>query len=157
MVKPMTKQHTHARNLLMVIRDRIERGEPPIWGYHNAATLTGLKGEDYSVAFGQVCSRIDAASFIAGWPLLALRMVKKTGGAINIKSLTNTDWAQWNDEFRSKGESHQWTVQQVDEVIEALEGFPNLGAEALWNSYLEAEREAPGFINRTLHRKLKAS
>ena len=142
---------------MKVIRDRIARGEQPIFGYHNAATLTGLKGENYAVTFGQVCSRIDAASFVAGLSLLALGMVRKPNGAINEKSLASHDWEQWNDEFRAATESHQWTVEQVDEVIEALEGLPKHGAKALWNSYLEAERETPGFINLTLHRKLKVS
>lgn len=62
-------EHDRARQLLKVILGRIESGEPPFRGYEAAAASIRLKG-DYNQHMGQVCSRIDAASFVTGWPLL---------------------------------------------------------------------------------------
>ena len=153
----MTTQHTQARELLKVIRDRIEHAEPPILGYAAAATMIGKNGADYGRAMGQVCSRIDAASFVAGWPMLALGMVRTPDGAINPESFTDEEWGQWNHESKSVAESHQWTVQQVDSVIAALDGLPSDGAAALWHGYIKKEAEKPGFIRYNLHRKLRAT
>jgi len=44
----------HTRNLLKLMRDRVEAKEPPIVGYAVAATLMGLKGPAYARAIGQV-------------------------------------------------------------------------------------------------------
>ena len=150
----MTIQHTHARKLLQVIRDNIENGQSPMHGYADAAKAIGLNGADYGRAMGQVCSRIDAASFIAGLPMLALGMVRASDGSINPASFTG-DWDPWNQETKSVAESHQWTVQEVDNVIGALDSLPSDGAAALWQNYLQREVEKPGFIRFNLHRKLK--
>jgi len=102
----MAGQHTHARNLMKVIRDRIENGESPIHGYNNAASMVLPNGQDYAKTYGQACSLIDAASFVAGWPMLAMQMIRKPDGAINPESFTS-DSEPWNNEVKSVAESHQ--------------------------------------------------
>ena len=148
-------EHTRSRNLLKVIRDRIKNGVPPIHGYDSAASTIG-ENKDYVKTVGQSCSLIDAASFVSGWPLLGLHMVRKPNGAMNPESFTD-DWGAWNKEIESTAASHQWTVQQVDEVIHALDGLPNEGATALWAGFLKREAQRPGFIRYNLHRKLKTA
>jgi hypothetical protein len=152
----MDAQHIHARNLLKLIRDRVESKEPPIVGYAVAATLMGLKGGAYARAMGQVCSRIDAASFVAGWPMLALHMVRKPGGGLNPASFEDPGWSPWEQEFKNEAQSHQWSVEQVDDVLSALDGLPNEGAISIWVGYLKREAQKPGFIRYNLHRKVRA-
>ncbi|MGJ7504373.1 hypothetical protein ACSFBF_28730 [Variovorax sp. ZT5P49] len=150
----MDTQHLHAGRLLKLIRDRVEAKEPPILGYAVAANLLGLKGDSYARAMGQVCSRIDAASFVAGWPMLALRMVRKPDGSLNAASFEDAAWAPWEQEFRKLAQSHEWAPAQVDDVIRALDGLPEVGALGIWNGYLKRETQTPGFIRYNLHRKL---
>jgi hypothetical protein len=150
----MSAQHTHARTLLVLIRGRIARREPPISGYGVAASLIDLDGETHARTFGQVCSRIDAASFAAGFPMLASHMIRKPDGKMNPASF-GPDWATWADEIKSIAESHTWTVEQVDEDIGALDGLPRNAAIVIWNDYLKREAQTPGFVRYNLHRKLK--
>ena len=152
----MTVQQTHALKLLTVIRSRIENGEPPINGYGDAAATIGLNGAEYGRAMGQVCSLIDAASFVAGWPMLALGMVRMPDGSINPESFTGA-WGPWTQETKSMAHSHKWTVQQVDSVMGVLAGLPEEGASAQWLGYLKREAQRPGFIRFNLHRKLRAT
>lgn len=149
----MTQQYTHAKELLVVLHDRIAKGHPHIRGYADAATMIGQDGANYGRAMGQVCSRIDAASFEAGLPMLALGMVRMPDGSINPESFTGF-WQPWSQEIKSLASSHQWTMAQVDRVIEALDSLPTDGATALWLNYTRRESEKPGFIRYNLHRKI---
>ncbi len=153
----MSQQHAHARKLIKVIRDRIAAGGEPIHGYGTAAELIGLRGETHARTFGQVCSRIDAASFYSGWPMLALHMVRSLGGQLNPESIHDADWAAWNDEIAATATSHLWSVEQVAEVIGSLDSLPEDGATVLWQHILRREAEKPGFIRWNLHRKITAA
>jgi hypothetical protein len=150
----MAAEHDRARHLLQVIRKRIQSGEPPFDGYIAAAASIGLEG-DYNRHMGQVCSRVDAASFVTGWPMLAVHMIRKPDGSINPESFSHSGWENWLDEVVSVTTSHKWTVQQVDEIIGGLDGLPDAGARALWAGFMRAETRKPGFIRWNLHRKLK--
>ena len=147
-------EHTHARHLLIVIRDRVANATPPILGYSTAAELIGLDGEKYARHMGQVTSRIDAASFIAGWPMLALHMVRKPDGEINPASFTK-DWQSCNEEIKQVATKHIWAVEQVDDVIRALDGLPKAAAVNIWASYIRREGGQRGFIRYNLHRKVR--
>jgi hypothetical protein len=147
-------EHTHARHLLVVIRERVDTSAPPIRGYNTAADLIGLDGETYARHMGQVTSRIDAASFISGWPMLALHMVRKPDGEINPAAFSK-DWQLWNEESRQVAATHNWTVEQVDEVIRALDGLPGGAAKNIWAGYIRREGSQRGFIRYNLHRKVR--
>jgi hypothetical protein len=149
----MDAQHAHARHLLQVIRKIVQDEGPPILGYVLAAEMIGLNGENYGRHMGQVCSRVDAASFIAGYPMLALQMVRTADGAINPNSFGES-WGRWAAEIHAKAASHKWDVPQVDEVIRALDGLPKNGAAAIWADFLKSEGHKPGFIQYNLHRKI---
>ncbi len=149
----MDSQHTHARELIQVFRRLIQNGDPVIHGYPAAAVAIGLNGENYARHLGQVCSRIDAASFIAGYPMLALHMVRKQDGSLNPDSF-GPAWIAWADEIKSRAESRAWTEAQVDEFLRFLDGLPASGAYTIWSHYLNREFEKPGFIRYNLHRKV---
>lgn len=151
----MNAEHIHARQLLKVIRDRVEVGQPPILGYSTAAELIGLDGDTHARHMGQVTSRIDAASLISGWPMLALHMVRKPNGEINPASFIHDEWQSWNDEIKQVAVTHPWTVAQVDEVIGVLDGLADAAAKNIWTSYIRREGRQPGFIRYNLHRKTK--
>lgn len=150
----MSAEHLHARQLLQIIRARVSREEPPIRGYSTAAEAIGLDGDTYARHMGQVTSRIDAASFISGWPMLALHFVRKPSGEINPESFAD-EWSCWKDEIVKYACSHPWSVQQVDEVIGALDGLPKAAAVRIWEGYSKRERVKPGFVSYNLHRKLR--
>lgn len=150
----MATQHDHASNLIQILRQRIGAGLPPIHGYGTAAELLGLNGADHTRIMGQVCSRIDAASFYAGWPMLALHMVRKPDGQLNPESF-GSDWNRDRDEIVKAATSHPWTVPQVDDVIHQLRGLPSDGAKAIWDGIVKRGAQQPGFIAYNLHRKLR--
>ena len=152
----MATQSEHAQNLIQVFRQRIAAGLPPIRGYSEAAELLGFQGQDYTRTIGQACSRIDAASFESGWPMLALHMVRTDTGGVNPGSFSG-EWAEWDDEISSTLNTHQWTVEQVDEVAKRLSQLDDAGAVALWAGYMRRESHRPGFIRWNLHRKLRAA
>lgn len=150
----MSQEHIHARQLLKVIRDRIANDEGPIHGYAVAGVLIGLNEHDYARHMGQVTSRIDAASFIAGWPMLAVHMVRKPDGEVNPASFSK-EWSAWNAECKQITTTHKWTVEQVDEVIGKLDALPDRCAKNIWDGYLERDVHKSGFIAYNMHRKLK--
>ena len=84
--------------------------------------------------------------------MLALQMVRKPDGSINPDSF-GPAWAAWAQEIKSRAEEHQWTVEQIDAVIRALDGLPRNAAIAIWNGYLTREAQQRGFIRFNLHRK----
>ena len=150
----MNAQHLHAGQLLRVFRSMIERGDPPVHGYDEAAALIGLDPAVYPRHMGQVTSRIDAASFIAGWPMLALHMVRKPNGEMNPDSFSG-GWLAWGEVVRVTAAAHIWTVEQVDEVIQALDGLPDVAASTIWAGYIRRNDQQPGFIDFNLHRKMR--
>lgn len=141
------KQHDDARQLLKVIRDRIERGEGPIEGYLAAAESIGQTGGRH---MGQVCSRIDAAAFVTGWPMLSIHMIRKPNGDVNHESFSTHGWELWHDEVVGETVTHRWTVKQVDDIIRGLDGLPRDSAQLIWQGYMERGKE---FIRWNLHRK----
>jgi hypothetical protein len=151
----MNAEHIHARQLLKVIRDRIKAGEAPILGYSTAAELIGLDGDTHARHMGQVTSRIDAASLMSGWPMLALHMVRKPNGEINPASFIHDDWQSWNEEIKRVAVGHSWTIAEVDEVIGALDALADAAAVNIWVNYIRREGRQPGFIRYNLHRKLR--
>ena len=150
----MTIQHTHARELLNVLRHRVLAGQQPINGYHNAAGEIGLDGKFYARHMGQVCSRIDVATFKAGYPMLATHMVRKPNGNIPPSAFRGI-WKQFEGEGIELALTHQWTAEQFDEVQGALDALPNIGALRMWEKIRDLEATQPGFIRYNLHRNVK--
>ena len=76
-----------AIELLAALRKHILSGGGLILGYAVAAEMIGLKGSDNGRHLGQVVSRIDLASFLAGLPSLSLHWIRETDGKINREAL----------------------------------------------------------------------
>jgi len=127
----MNAEQIHAKQLLQIFRSKILNGESPIYGYSTAADLIRLDSEIYARHLGQVTSSIDAASLVAGLPMLALHMVRKPDEEINAASFVN-EWASWKDEIKSIASAYTWTIEQVDQVIRALDGLPDASAANIW-------------------------
>lgn len=151
----MSEEST-ARDLVILLRSRIANEMAPVHGYDEAANLLGLNGDRYARAMGQVCSRVDAASFFSGWPMLALHMVRQKDGSVNPESF-RVGWDSWKDETIQTATCHLWTLAQVDEVIGALNGLPREGARRIWADILSREAAKAGFVRYNLHRKLKGT
>lgn len=150
----MTIEHDHARELLAVLRHLVLTDQPPIRGYHRAAEAIGLDGERYQRHMGQVCSRIDVATFNAGYPMLATHMVRTPEGEIHPDAFRG-QWEQFRDECTELVLSHRWTPEQLDEVLGALNALGPVGAISMWNNIREREAKKPGYIRYNLHRKVK--
>ena len=150
----MTIEHDHARELLAVLRQRVLTGQPPINGYNRAAEAIGLDGERYQRHMGQVCSRIDVATFNAGYPMLATHMVRTPEGEIHPDAFGN-DWEPFKAECIAVVLSHCWTAEQLAEVLGALNALGSSGAISMWNNIRQREASKPGFIRYNLHRKVK--
>lgn len=146
-----SRERAHTRARIAPSDPRSDRGgEGPILGYEAAAKSIGLDG-DYSRHMGQVCSRIDAAAFVTGWPMLSVHMVRKANGDVNHDSFSMRDWPAWHDEVIAITTTHKWTVQQVDEILRELDGLPRNSAQLIWKSY----ERGSAFIRWNLHRKLR--
>lgn len=86
--------------------------------------------------------------------MLARRMVRKPDGSLNAASFEDTAWTPWKQEFRNLPQNHEWSTEQVDDVIRALDGLPEVGALGIWNGYLNREIQTPRFIRYNVHRKI---
>lgn len=146
-------QYDTAVKLLALLRARMLAGNyEPIIGYHAAAAAVGVeKPKAYARQMGQVTSMLDYAAFVAGLPMLALRLVKNSSGDVPTQSFTGL-FIEFKSEIESVSESHQWTLEDLDRLQMTLYGLPKVGAVALWNNVAERGRE---FIRWNLHRSTK--
>jgi hypothetical protein len=152
----MNKQHVDAIALIRVIGARISNGDAsPIIGYKAAAELIDRDGGTDARYMGQVCSLCDAASFVAGWPMLALHFVRKPDGEINEASFSGW-WARWKPAIINAATSHKWEAHQIEDLIRAISGslVPSSAAAAVWEEF---RSRGERFVDFNLHRRLKVS
>ena len=102
----MTKllEAKRATELLTSLRKHILGGGSLICGYSQAGAMIGLT-DNHSRITGQICSRIDLASFNAGLPMLALHWVRKPDGEINpaaFNGAAETIWRVFETEMLGK-------------------------------------------------------
>ena len=147
------KQHEDALKMFALLTDRLLNKMPPINGYSVAAEAIGLTA-DHAVHIGQVNSRIDVATFCAGYPMIATHMVRKPNGKIHPKAFGGV-WERFKDECISVAETHRWTSEQLDEIRIALDALPDRSALKLWAQVVDRDFRESGFIRQTLHRKVK--
>lgn len=154
-----SQEHNDAVMVVGLIRKRIQNSEGPIHGYSVVAEMIGRKNASRDGRYmGQVTSRIDAASFIAGLPMMALHFVRKPTGKINEKSF-DEQWDRVAPEGCKKEDLiltstlRQWCEDDCDTIIRALHSLPNEKASTIWKNHLARGSE---FIQYNLHRKLRA-
>lgn len=152
---PAETERDHALKLFAVLRNRVLTRQPPINGYHRAAEAIGLDGARYSKHMGQVCSRMDVATFNAGYPMLATHMVRKPNGRIPSTAFRGI-WQQFREECINTAQEHVWTPEQLDAVLVALNALRDVGARGLWKAIQDHEADDIGYIRRTLHGKLNS-
>lgn len=138
---------------MTVIRKHIGTGQI-INGYGTLAELCGRQaGSTDARFFGQVASRIDAACFYAGLPMLCVHWVRNSGGDINPYSF-NQEFAPFKDEILKASEEYEWTTHDFHRVQAQLNALPDESATSIWANVVAREFAKPGFIKYNLHRKL---
>ena len=130
--KKMEQQR--AVQLLGCLKRHILAGGQVIVGYDTVAELLGIDG-DMNGAFtsvGQVCSRLDLASFKAHLPMLALHWVRDRSGLMNVRAFAHPVWENFESEMRSIAAMYRWTTHDFDLLQAALAKLPGDCARALW-------------------------
>jgi hypothetical protein len=147
------EQQAAAVEALAVIRKRVEANEL-INGYGTLAELCGRHaGSTDARFFGQVTSRIDAACFYAGLPMLCAHWVRNAAGDINPFSF-NQEFAQYKAEILKASGEYNWTADDFHRVQSQLNALPDESATSIWENIRAREYAKPGFIKYNLHRKL---
>jgi hypothetical protein len=147
------EQQAAAIEALAVIRKHVESNEL-INGYGTLAELCGRRaGSTDARFFGQVTSRIDAACFYAGLPMLCAHWVRSADGEINPYSF-NQEFAQFKAEILKISEAYKWTADDFHRLQGQLNALPDESATSIWENIRAREYAKPGFIKYNLHRKV---
>ena len=146
-------QTLRANVLFDLLSKRALARSTPIIGYINAANLCGVKGKDIGRPFAQVCSRVDAASFYAGFPMLALHHVRSSNGEINDKAFRGI-WEQFRQETIDRSIKHKWTLEELNSIAFSLGKLPDEAATSIWQSIERKEARNQGHIRKILHKRV---
>ena len=150
---PKLIQSSRGEVLFQLLSERALERRDPIVGYITAANLCGVTGHDIGRPFAQVCSRVDAACFYAGMPMLALHHVRSSSGEINDKAFRGV-WEAFRDEAIQICTTHIWTREELDSVAFSLGKLPDESATSIWQSIEHKEARSSGLIRKSLHRRL---
>ena len=149
------KQIGRANDFLKLLKPVALAGDRPIVGYVKAATMIGWKGHDIGRAVGQVLSRLDAACFYAGLPMLALHFVRPTDGDINDKAFDD-HFRQYRTEIYESTQNHNWTDEDFQRIQSALDALPKESAGSIWKNIVDRDMQSGGkFIRYNLHRRIR--
>jgi hypothetical protein len=149
-------QQAAAVQALAVIQDFVRSGQL-INGYGTLAELCGREGGSTDARFfGQVTSRIDAACFYAGLPMLSAHWVRNSLGEVNPFSF-DQDFAPFKDEILRVSAGHIWTDEDFSRLLKHLHQLPDEAATTIWDHIRDREYAKPGFIKYNLHRRLSAN
>ena len=152
-------EHQRAVQLLGCLKRHILAGGQVIVGYDTVAEALGIDG-DMNGAFtsvGQICSRLDLASFKAHLPMLALHWVRDKSGLVNVCAFSHPVWEDFEPEMRAVAAAYRWTPDDFDVLQSALDQLPSDYAKALWQKeeVRAMQHSANKYIRYNLHRRLR--
>jgi hypothetical protein len=143
------------RNLKAVDLVKAIQQHGVITGY---AVAGRLAGEENAQArdWGQVCSLVDYACFIAGLPPLTLQHVRTADG--EIKDCFSAPFLQYEKEMVQLAQSFVWTEAHFAKLVATLlADCADLNAHSAWDAVIKREAKQPGFIRYQLDRAIRAA
>jgi hypothetical protein len=112
-------QHQDARRLLGIISSATKSSQ--LLTYREAAKLLGrVPAQNHSRATAQMCDLLDAATCLAGIPLLALVKVRDESGGINPKAWKDYPRPQ-REAIIKHSEAHQFLPSDFKAISRALD------------------------------------
>jgi hypothetical protein len=126
-------QHADALKLVQHLEGRILADPDYVMTYSDAAEVLKRNPTSDGRHVGQVTSRIDAASFYAKTPFLAMHRVRETyGGKINPRSFQDDLWRPHIPELIARAEAHAWTADDFNKIKRALHSLGDDSATLQW-------------------------
>ncbi len=147
------KQHTYAIETVQFLKEWMTTNHQPIVGYQFLAEKVEAEGVQ-ARNFGQVCSLIDYACFVAGLPHISYHWVRDGNGKRN-EAAWDREWTQFRGVIAEYSAKHIWTDDDFDKVLGILRGLPSVGARTLWKHVSLREKQNKGFIAYNLHRAVR--
>jgi hypothetical protein len=121
-------QHAEAPEMLALIESAYWKGKTLTYG--EAARALG-RSENHGRAMAQICDLLDAATCLAGVPLIALIQVRGSNGEINEKA--------WRDQGEArrlaiidKSLRHKFTPAEFPRIAQGLRDLKGRGNRAAW-------------------------
>lgn len=133
------KQHAAARQLLPLIEQAVKTRD---WlTYKSAAIVLGRSKPGNSRMVAQVCDLLDAATALAGVPLVALIAVRESrdGNPINRKAWHGPSGTR--DAIIRRSERHIFTRQDFLAIVNALDRLSGRGNRKAWTFVRDAISE----------------
>jgi hypothetical protein len=131
------RESENAARVLEILERRMEIDGNARTTFSELAAEFGQTPKSYGRHLGQVASRIDAACWTAGLPLLGAFRIRLSDGSLNTKALAEPNWALRRQALAQREAMHDWNADDFRRVRQALNQLPPKGASLIWHDILE--------------------
>jgi hypothetical protein len=131
------RESENAARVLEILERRMQVDRNARTTFSELAAEFGQTPKSYGRHLGQVASRIDAACWSAGLPLLGAFRIRLSDGSLNAKALAEPNWALRRQALAQREAMHDWNADDFRCVRQALNQLPPKGASLIWHDILE--------------------
>jgi hypothetical protein len=131
------RESENAVRVLEILERRMQIDRDARTTFSELAAEFGQTPKSYGRHLGQVASRIDAACWSAGLPLLGAFRIRLSDGSLNAKALAEPNWALRRQALAQREAMHDWNADDFRCVRQALDQLPPKGASLIWHDILE--------------------
>jgi hypothetical protein len=131
------RESENAARVLEFLERRMKIDREARTTFSELAAEFGQTPKSYGRHLGQVASRIDAACWSAGLPLLGAFRIRLSDGSLNAKALAEPNWAIRRQALAQREAMHDWNADDFRRLRQGLEQLPPKGASLIWHDILE--------------------
>jgi hypothetical protein len=131
------RESENAARVLEILERRMQVDRGARTTFSELAAEFGQTPKAYGRHLGQVASRIDAACWSAGLPLLGAFRIRLSDGSLNTKALAEPNWMIQRHALAQREASHDWNTDDFRRLRQALDQLPPKGASLIWHDILE--------------------
>lgn len=131
------RERENAARVLEILERQMQVDRNARTSFSELAAEFGQTPKAYGRHLGQVASRIDAACWSAGLPLLGAFRIRLSDGSLNAKALADPNWAVQRHVLAQREAAHEWNADDFRRLRQALDQLPPKGASLIWHDILE--------------------